>query len=108
MLRSPINYRWCDFVDRIYPLGFSIKYITYITRCATRIEIHIDTDSKDHIDGEARGASYYGHCLVFHITSFVSEHFSYTHIPSSSCGIIQPWLCGCVILLITSIQLGFK
>ena len=37
--------------------------------------------------------SSFGYCLVLHITSFVSENFSYTHIPSSSCGIIQPWLC---------------
>jgi hypothetical protein len=34
--------------------------------------------------------SSFGPCIVFYNTSFASTNFSFTYIPSSRCGIIQP------------------
>jgi hypothetical protein len=54
IIRSPINFRFGDFADRIYPDGFWIKDLTYIARYASWIEIHLDTDSEDQL-----GTKYY-------------------------------------------------
>jgi hypothetical protein len=42
--------------------------------------------------------SSFEHCIVFHITSFLSANFSYTHIPSSRCGISQTLIYICSML----------
>ena len=50
ILHSAINSRFGDFVDRIYPIGLLMKYSTYLTRYASRIELHLDTESQDQIE----------------------------------------------------------
>ena len=38
------NYRFGDFVDRIYPIELEIKDITYTDRSASYLDLHLEID----------------------------------------------------------------
>jgi hypothetical protein len=40
------NYRFCDFVVRIYPIELEIKDTTYIDRSASYLDLHLEIDSE--------------------------------------------------------------
>ena len=41
-----INYRFEDFVDRIYPIGHEEKETTNTARCASYLDLHLEIDSE--------------------------------------------------------------
>ena len=70
ILHSAINSRFGDFVNRIYPIGLLMKYSTYLTRYASRIELHLDTESQDQI-----GTKRYDAVFIHHVpTGLQQEH----------------------------------
>jgi hypothetical protein len=43
------NYRFGDFVNRIYPIELEIKDSTYTDRCASYLDTHIEFDSEERL-----------------------------------------------------------
>jgi len=43
---SLINYRFEDFVDRIYPIGHEEKETTNTARCASYLDLHLEIESE--------------------------------------------------------------
>jgi hypothetical protein len=43
------NFRFCDFVDRIYPIEFEIKDITDTDTSASYLDLHLETDSEGRL-----------------------------------------------------------
>ena len=43
---SSNNSRFCDFVDRIYPIGLKIKDTTDTVRSTSYLDIHLEIDSE--------------------------------------------------------------
>ena len=39
------NFRFGDFVDRIYPIELELKYITNTDRSASYLDLHLEIDS---------------------------------------------------------------
>jgi hypothetical protein len=65
ILHSAINSRFGDFVDRIYPIGLLMKYSTYLTRHASRIELHLDNGHDENLIGNTLYSRRILFCMVF-------------------------------------------
>ena len=46
------NSRLGDFVDRIYPIEFEMKYITDTDRSASYLDLHLEIDSEGGVKNE--------------------------------------------------------
>ena len=43
------NYRFGDFVDRIYPTELEIKDTTYTDKSASHLDLHLEIDSEERL-----------------------------------------------------------
>ena len=41
------NYKFDDFVDRVYPIEHEIKDTTNPARCTSQLDLHLEIDSED-------------------------------------------------------------
>jgi hypothetical protein len=74
---SLTNSRFCDFVDRIYPIELEIKDITYTDWFASYLDQHPDIESEDRLRTKLYGKR---DDLNFPILNFP---FIYTNIPAA-------------------------